>query len=183
MKKKQKRNIQALKATIRPSTIIICLLVISQLVSAYYIFKNREYINHDSQQSLTSFVNSTEEKRYSHPVIDVSENRVYIPEARIYFPLNDTTRHLRYEYSNAFSQPKLHISMRGVVGSQKQGEPATCDKMLSFSREASDSINLVSEIEPTKDGFNYIYRHPKCDIYYGTIYDDLSEAAKEVRTY
>src|SRR5690606_12807709 len=167
----------------RPTHILLLLLVISQIVSAYYIFKNREYIIDDSERFVSYAINSTEEKRYSHPIIDVTENRVYIPEARIYLPLNETTRHLRYEYNDSFDDARLYLSMRGVVGHQRETESPFCDKMISFSKEKKEASGFVSEIKTTKDGFRYIYRHPKCEIYYGTVDDDLANAAKEIKNY
>lgn len=98
MKKNQKYKRQILQKALRPSVIIISLLVVSQTISAYYIFKNREYIFEDSKTLHSSLINTLEEKRYKEPVVDITENRVYIPEARVYLPLNNTTRDLRYDY-------------------------------------------------------------------------------------
>ena len=161
----------------------MCVLIASQAVSAYFIYRNYQYMKNDPQVTMAQAIRSAEETRYSYPIIDVSENRVYIPEARIYLPLNQTTRNLRYEYNDSFNKPNLYLSMRGVVGYQRADEPATCDKMLTFLKDPTDSMNFVSEIEPTKDGFRYIYAHSKCNSYYGTISEDLTEAVKQVKNY
>ena len=182
MKKKQKSK-KFFQVARRPIVIIVLLFTITQAISIYYIYQNREYMKLDSERSVSGFINETEEKRYSHPVIDITEKRVYIPEARIYLPLNDTTRHLRYQYNDAFDKPQLYLSMRGVVGNQRESEPATCDKMITFSSQMSTDSDRAFEIEQTKDGFRFIYKHPNCDIYYETVSDDLFESAKQVKNY
>ena len=163
--------------------IVVTILIITQAISIYYIHQNREYMMDDSKRFVSSSINETEEKRYSHPVIDITEERVYIPEARIYLPLNDTTRYLRYQYNDTFDKPQLYLSIRGVVGNQKQSEPFTCDKMITFSDQITTPSDSVSEIEKTKDGFRFIYQHPHCEIYYETVSDDLFESAKQVKNY
>lgn len=183
MKKKQKIKIN-LPRKFNPLVIIVLLLIISQAISAYYILKNREYVQNDSEKAMAGLINSAEEKRYSQPVIDISQNRVYIPEARVYLPLNDTTRNLRYDYSNAFNIVNLYLSVRGVVGNQNPEDDPQCDKMIWLSQKKIDSPNLVAEIEPTKDGLRYLSAHDAtCRIYYDTVRDDLLEAAKQIKNY
>lgn len=183
MKKKQKTNIQFSKNFAVLLALFIFLLTVAQAISAYYILQNREYMIEDSERTLTGFVNSTEEKRYSHPVIDVTEGRVYVPEARIYLPLNETTRNLRYDYRNPFDTVELYLSVRGVVGNQQPTDDPQCDKMIWLSQKKNNSPNFVAEIEPTKDGLRYVSAHDTCEIYYDTVRDDLLEAVKQLKNY
>ncbi len=183
MKKKPTHKKQLPPFGPRPFMLLLFIVLLSQIVSLYVAFDNRKNIYHDSRQSLSRLINSSEEKRYREPVIDIQDNRVYIPEARVYLPLNSTTRDLRYDYANSFDKPILHISHRSAVGNQIPSDSPQCDKMFTITKDSS--IGTPSfEIEPTKDGLQYVFKNDsKCDIYIGTIHDDLTEALKQAKNY
>lgn len=183
MKKKQKANVQLFKSRPSPLVLIVLLLVAAQALSFYLIYQNKAYIIHDSERSIANLINTSEEKRYREPVIDAAENKVYIPEAQIYLPLNPTTRDLRYDYRKVSQKADLYLSLRGVVGNQISTDDPSCDKMVQITGEKNLSTPF-SEIEPTNDGLRYIFKHDsKCSIYFGTTLDDLTEAAKQIKSY
>ncbi len=166
--------------------VIIFLLVVVQIVSVLYIAKLYGSLMSDSQESISRLVNSVEERRYVHPVISVSEGRVYIPEARIYLPLNDTSRHLRYEYvSFAHDTKKLFFSVRGAIGRQIADDNPSCDKVVELSRTKQSNTEYVfaATIRPTKDGLRYVYKHKPCSIYSDTLNDDLADIVTQARSY
>jgi hypothetical protein len=165
---------------------IIVLLLISQVVSAIFLARLINVDSRDSKQSLYAFINRIEEKRYKYPVIDVSEGRVYIPEARIYLPLTDTTRNLRYEYQNTVANT-LHLSVSSAVGSQREEDDPTCDKIITItpaSSRLSTNESLVGTIQPTKDGLSHITAIKKaCKTYQASTWDELAQAAKAIQQY
>lgn len=168
--------------------IVIIILAISQAISAWYLMKIWNYNSDSSQQSTYSLISKVEEKRYKYPVIDIAEGRVYIPEMRIYLPLNDSTRDLRYDFFNAPNYKSLRLSTSSAVGVQNDTDDPSCDKVviLSKSKEGASSIYYdAGEIKPTKDGLRYLSVHNKdtCSIYFGNIREGLVEAAKSITQY
>ncbi len=166
----------------------ILLLAIAQGVSLWYITKLHSYYFEDSSRSLSALINSSEESRYKHPIIDVSENRVYIPEARIYLPLNDITRELRYDESFSFKgSERIYFSTNATVGSQTTEDDPSCDKVVTLAKPAEpqtdSSYSLSGLVSPTKDGLTDVYTHADCKIYYGNIKIDLAEAVKQLQNY
>ena len=165
----------------------ILLLAIAQGVSFWYITKLHSYYFEDSSRSLSTLINSSEENRYKHPIIDVSENRVYIPEARIYLPLNDITRELRYDYFSLKGSERVYFSINATVGSQTDQDVHSCDKVVTLAKPAEpktdSSYSLSGLVSPTKDGLTDIYTHADCKIYYGSIKTDLAEAVKQLQNY
>ena len=75
---------------------VILILAVLQTLSILYIMQQREYAKSDSNFQMRTLLKEAEEERYKYPVIDVAENRVYIPEVRIYLPLNEVSRDIRY---------------------------------------------------------------------------------------
>lgn len=167
---------------------IISVLIVLQAISAWYLIKMWRYESQRSERNLSELINESEERRYQYPIIDISENRVYIPEARIYLPLNEVTRNLRYDYFSVSNTTSLRLSTSSIVGSQIAKDDHACDKVIMISPSKDPAMitySPVGEIQPTKDGLRYISVHRKdtCSIYYGSVHEDLTEAAKLITQY
>lgn len=170
--------------------VVISILVVLQAISAWYLVKLQNHEAESSKRDFSAYINKSEEERYSHPIIDITEGRVYIPEARIYLPLNEVTRNLRYDYfkpvqSNTTS---LRLSTSSIVGAQIEKDDHACDKVIMLSPSkypAMTTYSPVGEIQPTKDNLRYIYVHSKdtCSTYYGNVQEDLTAAAKLITPY
>jgi hypothetical protein len=168
--------------------LIIIILIVLQGVSAWYLIKLWDDESRYSKYHLATIINESEEKRYKDPVVNISENKVYIPEARIYLPLNEATRDLRYDYFATQNYKSLRLSTSSIVGSQIEKDDHACDKVvvLSVTKEpTSTAYSYVGEIQPTKDGLRYISVHNKdtCSYYQGNVQEDLTKAAKEAQAY
>lgn len=165
----------------------VVLLFVLQLVSVGYIIQLRNNAAEMDERTFATYINESEKERYKYPVIDVSENRVYIPEARVYLPLNDVTRNLRYDYSNNKPHAALYLSNTSIVGAQTKEDDPSCDKIVSFTGDTTvnTTFSVTGELEPSKDGFKYLLAHSKdgCKIYFGTAREDLINAAKEIQNY
>jgi hypothetical protein len=167
---------------------IIFTLIVLQAISAWYLMNLRSDVVQTSERNLYTLINNSEEGRYKYPVIDITEGRVYIPEARVYLPLNDTTRDLRYDYFAVQDYKSLRLSTSAIVGSQHERDHHSCDKViiLSLSKEPTNTAYYdAGEIQPTRDGLRYLSVHNKdtCSIYYGSVQEDLAQAAKSITRY
>lgn len=172
---------------------VILILIILQGLSAWHILKLREYAGSTSDLSMSFALKNAEEDRYKYPIIDVAENRVYIPEVRIYLPLNETSRNMRYdfrEHGAGFWSKALYFSTSSIVGRQSEAEYETCDKMVTLASSEDVKINkeqLVGSINITKDGLSDIYVHPD-DIcwdqkWYTDMKQGLADVIKEAKNY
>lgn len=167
---------------------ILFTLIILQGISAWALTSLWNDGAQRSKQSLYGYINSVEEKRYKYPVIGIAESRVYIPEVRAYLPLNETTRDLRYYYSNTPGKNSLALSTSSQVGAQNESDDPTCDRivLLEVSKKPSNPTYYdAGEIQPTKDGLRYLHAHNKntCSIYRGTVQEDLIRAIKSINQY
>lgn len=172
--------------------VIVLLLVVAQGLSAWHIMKLKEY-GDNSDISMMFLLRRAEEDRYKQPVIDISENRVYIPEARIYLPLTDASRDMRYEYRDYGVDSKskvVYFSTSSVVGMQTGAQYESCDKMVTLvsPQEAQvPSGNVAGSIAPTKDDLSDMYIHPSesCwdKAWYSNLTRELKEAVKEAKSY
>lgn len=176
----------------------IVILVAIQMTTFAYLLKTlhssekgakNALISHATKEDsdyMTNFVNRIEDKRYKYPVIDVEKNRVYIPEARIYLPLNETTRDLRYQYLSAKSYTTIWLSVSEIVGIQNDQADPSCDRavLLQTSQDAS-GYELTGTMQPTKDGLQYILMHKEgtCDSSHDDIQKSLSDASKLITNY
>ena len=165
---------------------VILVLIILQGVSAWRIVKLQEYADGTSDLSMRFLLKNVEEGRYKYPIIDVSENRVYVPEARIYLPLNEASRNMRYDYRENGAGVKLktlYFSTSSVVGLQSRAQFETCDKMVTLAQFEEVQIHKdkpVGAIEPTKDGLSNIFMHPGNECWNQKWYTDLEQGLVEV---
>jgi hypothetical protein len=165
---------------------VILILIIMQGLSAWHIVKLREYADNNSDLSMRFLLKNAEEDRYKHPIIDVSENRVYIPEARIYLPLNEASRNMRYDYREhgaGFRSKALYFSTSSVVGQQSGAQYESCDKMVTLAPPEEIQIHddkPVGTIESTKDGLSDVFVHPDSTCWEGKWYTDLKQGLVEV---
>ncbi len=188
----KKQTPQKQKATSKKELILwiaIGILLVAHIVSAWYLVRLWNNTEAISKESLYTLVNRSEESRYRQPVIDVAENRVYIPEARIYMPLNDASRDMRYDYRANGEQPAtLYLSTASVVGRQSEQHDASCDKIITLSQtdEPNRSYwDLAGTLQPTKDDFRYIFMHKQesCWAHYDETRKVLAEVAKMIKNY
>lgn len=160
--------------------IMIAILAVTQAVSFWHITELQSH-NNKTPEQMTAFVNSMEQSRYRYPAIDAKENRLYIPEARIFLPLNETTRDIRYQYAS----DRLTLSVAYAVGRQSNNDSPSCDRIVVIS--PSNQLNsdyTAAGIVPSKDGEPlYIAKHNKCKIYNIELSNQLAEAAKEIQYY
>lgn len=180
------KKLQRNKSLLALWAVVILLLAI-QVLSLWYIIKNQNDNSEASLQRMYRLVNESEQRRYKYPVIDISENRVYIPEARIYLPLTDTTRELRYDYFSLKNHESIYFSVNSTVGHQTQDESPTCDKIVSLTKSetphTSASDSPVTTVPATKDGLTDIRVHADCKIYFGDVKTNLLEAVKQLKNY
>ncbi len=176
---------KAKKAPQRPIHIIlwviIILLVIAQSLTLLYIAKQHMTKAQTAQNSKYDFVNSMEERRYRLPVIDIKEDRAYIPEARIYVPLNGNSRDIRYQYLGE----TLWLSTAIAVGRQIDQDVASCDKVVLVTpvKRADPNYTLASTINAKDGSPRYIFKHNACKIYGETLSQSLADVAKEIQYY
>lgn len=172
---------------------IILLLLIVQGFSIWQIIKLREYAEHDSNFTMRVLLRNAEEDRYKHPVIDVAENKVYIPEARIYLPLNETSRDLRYslqEKDAGFWPKAIYFSTSSVVGKQTGAQYESCDRMATLALPTeiqSNGIKKIGTIEPAADGLTDIFENSDTTCWgqerYTNAKQGLTEALKQAKNY
>jgi hypothetical protein len=185
MKKKTLKNNSVVRKYLL--WLILLLLIVLQAVSFVYIVKIHDRIDEDSKNDLSTLINTEEERRYKYPPIDVAASRVYIPEARIYLPLNDTSRDIRYDYFGMKGHEAVFFSVSGIVGRQTDYDNPNCDKMVALTKtkgmESGGDFVLVGSIPPTKSGFQYIYKHASCQLYTDSLGRDLADAVKKLQQY
>ena len=172
---------------------LILMLILLQAASIWHIQKLQEQANHNSELSMKYILKNAEEDRYKYPVIDIAENKVYIPEARIYLPLNEVSRDLRYDYrvqGGVNKTPVLYFSTSSVVGQQNNAQYASCDKMVTLTSPSTQKVvvgNSIDRIQPTKDGLSEIhtYTEESCwnQKWYGDLQQDLLEAVQTIKNY
>jgi hypothetical protein len=191
-----KKSIKKQKITFKKEYIlwtIILILVALQCLSAWQIIKLRDYADNNSDLSMRFLLKNAEEDRYKYPIIDVAENRVYIPEARIYLPLNETSRNIRYDYrerGSGFWSKALHFSTSSVVGQQSGAQYESCDKMVTLvppEKIQGYQDKAIAAIEPTRDGLSEIFINSDDTCWdqqwYTDSKQDLMEVVKQAKNY
>lgn len=165
-------------------------LVVTQVVLAIVLLMLWNGTQLESRRDVYSLIARTEESRYKYPIIDVSENRVYIPEARLYLPLDEVSRNMRYDFRTFSDQKILHLSSSSIVGRQHDDDAPTCDKIItltSIDQQGSIGGNYteIAKLQPALQGFQYMYAHPSdsCHIYYDSLRADFIKTAKQVQQY
>lgn len=162
--------------------LVIFTVIVVQAASIWHITKLQQSVESTSGLSMQYLLKNGEELRYKYPVIDVSEERVYLPEARIYLPLNEASRNLRYEYKSSSknqSSNVIYFSNSSVVGQQKDEKYASCDKMVTLLHpEANykDQKSYKAEISQTKDGLRDVYINTDMSCWDGAWYTDVKQA-------
>jgi hypothetical protein len=133
------------------------------------------------EERIQASVNEIEERRYRYPVIDIKENRVYIPEVHMYVPLTENSRDLRYEVWS----DTVWLSASIAVGRQTGNQDASCDKvvLLTESEKKGQGYIAVGTIKASDGRVRYIFRHPACDIYSDSFSKDLADVAKQIQYY
>lgn len=171
--------------------VIIILAVL--LASAMFYIVRTSSINESSLSNLVSYhakaeeermqasVNEIEERRYRYPVIDVKENRVYIPEVRMYVPLTENSRDLRYQIWG----DTVWLSVSIAVGRQTGNADASCDRvvLLTASEKKGQGYIATGTIKASDGSARYVFRHPACDIYSDSFSKDLADVAKQIQYY
>lgn len=126
-------------------------------------------------------VNEVEERRYRYPVIDVKENRVYVPEAHLYVPLSENSRDLRYEMWGE----TIWFSDSIAVGRQTGDSDVSCDKVviLTPSPERAAGYIEAATIKAKDGSTRYIFKHPHCQLYSDEFSQRLADVIKQVQYY
>ncbi len=164
-------------------------LIVAQLVSFVVIDNLRTSISKNYDRDFANYINASEQKRYKDAVISISDQKVYIPEARIYVPLNDDSINLKYEYITIGETVRLSLSSANAVGSQTAEHSPTCDKMVWLVKDkegvSDPDYTLLTEISPTKDGFKYLYLHKadNCGTYYNDLSSKVGTIARGIQSY
>lgn len=165
--------------------VIIPVLCILQTLSIWWIVKLQESISHNPDLSMRFLLKDAEENRYKQPIIDVAANRIYIPEARIYLPLNEVSRDMRYDFKHRSTSREsgvLYMSVSSVVGRQTGSQYESCDKMVTLAPAHTSQVvksNKVGTIQSTKDDLSDIYAH-STESCWGGWYDDLRDSLVDV---
>lgn len=188
--KKKRKNISKKEHVLWGLIFLLCIL---QGLSIWQIMKLQKPIDYSPDLSMRFMLKSAEEERYKYPIIDISENRVYIPEARIYLPLNEASRNLRYDFrvkGDGYESSVLYISTSSVVGQQSGPQYESCDKVVTLTSVQTPQIinsSKVGLIQPTKDDMSAIYAHSTDACWNGNWYSDLRDglvsALKESKNY
>jgi len=142
-----------------------------------------EHLAQEKEERMQGFVNDVEERRYRYPVIDVKEERVYIPEFHLYVPLSENSREIRYQ---PISDNTIWLSYSIAVGRQTGNEDAPCDRVviLTSAKERAQGYIEAGAIR-TKDGTPfYIFKQPtKCKLYGDEFRDRLADVVKQAQYY
>jgi hypothetical protein len=175
------------KQKINKLWIALGVLLVIQIATVVQMMNFQKRYELESSTSFRRFVNEVETKRYTAPIIDVSENKVYLPEERLVMPLTSTSRKLLYNLSEwPGGKTDLFLSISGVVGNQVGDDDPSCDRMVRVSMEKDGAGNekLVGQITPTKHGLRYIYQNTShCGIYPVGASQQLVALAKSLRQY
>lgn len=143
--------------------VVVLVLVISQAWSVWSILRLQEGMRYNSDLSMRFSLKDVEERRYKYPIIDVTENKVYLPEAHIYLPLNEVSRDIRYDFKkgSAATPSILYFSVSSIVGRQSDAKYASCDRIVTLASASDSQISgsKIGAIQPTRDGLEDIYMH------------------------
>jgi hypothetical protein len=133
------------------------------------------------EERAQDMVNEIEERRYRYPVIDVKESRVYIPEARLYVPLSEDSRDLRYEMWGE----TIWFSVSIAVGRQTGNADASCDKVVIFTPtpDRAQGYTLAGTITAKDGSTRYIFKHPTCRLYSDEFSQRLVDVIKQAHYY
>jgi hypothetical protein len=184
------------RTTKKERVLWIAIIILSALLfsSIWYILKSsnasmtassnpaqRTAVSESDKARMQAFVNDIEQRRYRYPVIDVKEDRVYIPEVRMYLPLNESSRDIRYQARGE----TLWLSTAMAVGRQTGDADASCDRVVLLTQSANDGQNYIAEgsIKTNDGSLRYIFRHPACQIYGEAISKSLADVVKEAHYY
>lgn len=186
-----KKQIRSIK---KERVLWVAIIILAALLasSIWYIIKTSNTSKSSlpaPQRSLTqaeqergqTFVNDIEQRRYRYPVIDVKENRVYIPEARMYLPLNESSRDIRYQVLG----DTIWLSTAMAVGRQTGNEDASCDRVVIVTDSENKAGGYIAEgtIKSNDGSTRFVFRHPACEIYGDVLSKRLADVTKEVQYY
>lgn len=176
--------------------IVIAVLIALLMLSVWYIVKApedtsnnnlssafSEHVAQEREEGAQRFVNDVEERRYRYPVIDVKEERMYIPEARAYAPLSEESRDMRYQ---TWGDGTIWLSQSIAVGRQTGNEDASCDRVVIVTPLKQRAKGYIEEgTIKSKDGDSlYIFRHPAtCKLYEEEFSKRLADVAKKMQYY
>lgn len=168
--------------------VLVIALMITQALSLIYIFKLHQSVSSIEDRLFLNFVNQSETLRYKRAAVSVSEQKIYIPDARIYVTLGDSDPEIMYDARQLSSgaMGALHLSTATTVGNQRSlTENETCDKLITISASKQSQGTFIKEIPSTKDGLRYIYLYDKntCDLYTDETWNDTKQIAEGIHSY
>ena len=181
--KKTKRNIP-INAVV--TWLAIGLIMIIQALTVLQLIEVKESQADTDKRLMSDIINRAETNRYKLPVISVPESRVYIPEVRAYMPLTSISRDIRYDYFDMKGLEMLYLSYEGVVGHQSEyHSSANCDKIVAITKnkESMADFEYTETISPLGPDLKYVYQRNDCNFYTKELSDNVSQAAKSLRSY
>jgi hypothetical protein len=166
--------------------IIVGVLTVSQAVSGFFLVGlwNWQSSQRDLDEKIVT--NMGNDRTYKYGVVDVPQDKVFLPELRLSLPLNDTTRNLRYTYSiSVKGQSSLYLTTTSAVGMVYQPEDVYCKRMVALTelKMNSNMYDLISDIRPTIQGLTHIYTPKGCAKIDNSALNELVEAAKNAQEY
>jgi hypothetical protein len=187
-----KKQIRSIK---KERILWVAIIILAALLasSIWYIIKtsssdtssstnlNRPTMTKAQEEHLQAFVNDIEQRRYRYPVIDVKENRVYIPEAHMYLPLNESSRDIRYQVLG----DTIWLSTAMAVGRQTGNEDASCDRVVivTDSENKAGGYIAAGTIKSSDGSTRFVFRHPACEIYGDESSKRLADVVMETQYY
>lgn len=171
--------------------VVILLLIVTQIYLIWHVtnLSNtvrqtkddvRLMVSNAKESAPNDFVNLVEERRYRYPVIDVKENKLIIPEARLELPLTEASRDLRYQYMN----DRLWLSTAMAVGRQTASDSPSCDRVVIITNgDVDTAYDSVGKIKTSKNEERTIYKHKPCEIYGEELASEIADVARQLRYY
>lgn len=179
MKNLSLRNIKKHYASIGLAIVVIWLIVLTAL----FCIKEKRLNDIFDVEASNQITNNFALSNYKLPIIDIPENRVYIPESQSYLPLNDITRDLRYYI---YSDSDIRFSTQKLIGAYSdtnESRKIACLEMVKLSSENNvvGTYNPVGElIEAVGDSnLKYILTQSDC-AFHGASQHSASQIADEI---
>jgi hypothetical protein len=103
--------------------VLVVVLVVHSfllLMGVLVFYADRQVSQFGAEQEFKTFLGQITKGMFVTGVIDVPENKVYMPELNISVPLNETSRNLLYSYNESFDDTpeSAIVSLRHVVNRQ-----------------------------------------------------------------
>lgn len=188
MKKSQNKKRLSIIKSNKLISVLVALLLIVQVISITYIFTLQDAVVRLDNRAFLSLVNQSEARRYKNSVIDIHEQKIYIPDAHIYIPLNDVDPQIMYHPAESTSKTldTVYLSTEKIVGNQYSlTQYESCDKLITISSTKRSYGTFIKEITPRTNELRYVYLYDKsdCSIYTEEYFKYIKNIAKSIQSY